>query len=235
MENQDAVAASANVLSDRKMEQRYWFWMALHALIAAPALAALGPTVLALKAAGIPDVAALVLGFMGISLVLAIGALIAWLQTHHWLGWLFRDIRSRALVGAERLARDDDELMLEGIREVVFEWRHIDDVLRERHWSAVILALATGFVLILLVLLSPWLTQGMLHLNVLPTVTPIWAVAAYGALAFLHSASGFALSWSVYRSKCFSEGEYDPTRVIQERVLALLTEVKALRRTGVFT
>lgn len=220
---------------DRRAERKYWFWMAVHAVVAIPAFLALAPTVFALRASGVSEMVALALGFVAVTLFLVIGALAAWLQTHHWLGWLFRDVRSRALIGAERLARDDEDLMLEGIREVVFEWHHIDDLLRERDLAAVTLALVTGFVLVLLIFLTPWITDGMLYFHILENVSPVWAVGALVALAVLCSISGLILSWSVHHSKCFSEGDYDPTIVIQERVSALLAEVKVLRRTGVIS
>jgi hypothetical protein len=225
--------SSVTEVTDRSAERRYWRWMAVHAFAAIPAFIALAPAVYALRAAGVSEPTALALGFVAVTLFLAVGALVAWLQTHHWLGWLFRDVRARALIGAERLARDDDELMLEGIREVVFEWHHIDDLLRERELAAVTLGLATGVVLILLVFLMPWITDGMVYFHILESVPSGWAMGAFVGLALLCSVSGIALSWSVHNSKCFSEGDYDPTIVIQERVSALLTEVKALRRTGV--
>lgn len=233
MNDSNSTAFSFEAKSDRRAEHKYWFWLAVHGLVALPAFLGFAPAVFALRAMGMPEMAALAASFVTLTLVLTIAPLIAWLQTHHWLGWLFRTIRSRVLVGAERLARDEDELMLDGIREVVFEWRHIDDILRERDRSAVFLGLVTGLVMVFLFFLAPLIVHWMLRVHGLESLNPSWVLGAFVILTLVYSLSGFALSWSVFHSKCFSEEDYDPTTVIQERVLTLLTEVKALRRTGV--
>lgn len=227
-------ASVAPETTDQRAERKYWFWLALHAVAVLPAFLGFSIVIAISQVLHMSEANGMILGFGVAALFLTIGTLTAWLQSHHWIGWLFRDVRSRALIGAERLARDDDQLMLEGIREVVFEWHHIDDLLRERDLSAMLLSIATGFVTIIVFLVAPWIVRWMVHLQIVSAV-PTWAVATFMVLATLYSASGFVLSWSIFRSKCFSETDYNPTTVIQERVLALLTEVKALRRTGVIT
>ncbi len=235
MEHEDTLEPSVGISFDRHAERRYWAWMALHTFSALPIFAIIAPATFALRTMGHSEAAAISFSLIALGLVLATGLLVAWLQTHHWLGWLFRAVRSRALIGAERLGRDDDELMLEGVREVVFEWHHIDALLRERETSATILAIATTMITATLIVVAPWIVHGLAFPETIGNTIPIWTISALIILALLYGASGLALAWSVYHSKCFSEGDYDPTAAIQHRVLTLLTEVKTLRRSGVIT
>lgn len=218
---------------DQVQGTRYRRWMLVHIaalVLATPILIGL---VTALAWAGTSPVTAIILGFFLSGLLLTLLTLTSWLQSHHWLDSLFRRIRARANIGAERLARDDEKMVVEGVTDVVFEWRHFDILLRERDWVAILLAITmvAGFVLQLVVSSGlPALVTNPLDMS--PDLD-FWITLAGIALSGLASLSGLCLARSVYNSECFRSNEFDPTDMIQARLLNLLEEVKMLRRSRV--
>lgn len=213
----------AAIPSDAAYERAYRRWMLLHGLTlpGAISLYALGLTGLYLFD---QTERMAVLGGAGLALAgLALMEGAIWLETHNWLSRLFRRVNMRASIAAERLARDDDQYVIEGVQEVVFEWRHVEVIQRDRDWAGLALAalsmvsLALGLILSALVI-RYW---GWVHASPLAVLT------------LASAAGGFALARSVMRYACFSKRNFDPTDILQSRLLELLSEVKDLRRAGI--
>jgi len=209
--------------SDAAYERAYRRWMLVHGLTLPGAISvyALGLTLLYIfgQSPLTAVIGSMLLALAGLALME--GAI--WLETHNWLGRLFRRVNMRASIAAERLARDDDHYVVEGVQDVVFEWRHVEVIQRDRDWAGLALAalsmvsLALGFVLSALVI-RYW---GWVHASPLAVLT------------LASAAGGFALARSVMRYACFSRRDFDPTDILQSRLIELLTEVKDLRRAGI--
>lgn len=212
-----------NPPSDLRFERAYRRWMLMHALTLPGAALVYALLTIALLALG-QSAHAAILGAAGtgaLGLALAEGAV--WLETHTGLDRLFRRVNMRASIAAERLARDEDQYVIEGVKDVVFEWRHVEVIQRDRDWAGLSLAALT-------------LVSLALGLALSAVVMGLWGwsyAAPLSGLTLASTAAGFALARSVMRYHCFTERNFDPTEILQTRLLDLLSEVKALRRAGV--
>lgn len=209
--------------ADLRFERAYRRWMLMHALTLPVAMLAYALLVFALQALG-QDVRTAVLGAAGAgALILALAEGAVWLETHTGLDRLFRRVNMRASIAAERLARDEDQYVIEGVKDVVFEWRHVEVIQRDRDWAGLSLAALTLISLAIGLVLSA-------------AVIRFWGwsyAAPMSLLTLVSTAVGFALARSVMRYHCFTDRNFDPTDILQTRLLDLLSEVKALRRAGV--
>ena len=209
--------------ADLRFERAYRRWMLVHALTLPAALVVYALLVVALLALGQEVRAAVLIAAGASALVLALSEGAVWLETHTGLDRLFRRVNMRASIAAERLARDEDQYVIEGVKDVVFEWRHVEVIQRDRDWAGLSLAALT------LVSLASGLVLSALVIRFWG-----WSFAAPLSLLTLASAAiGFALARSVMRYRCFTDRNFDPTDILQNRLLDLLSEVKALRRAGV--
>ena len=101
-------------------------WMLLHALTLPGSALVYALLVVALHGLGQAVNTAIIGAAITGALVLAFTEGAVWLETHSGLDRLFRRINMRASIAAERLARDEDQYVIEGVKDVVFEWRHVD-------------------------------------------------------------------------------------------------------------
>lgn len=209
--------------SDLRFERAYRRWMLLHALTLPGSALVYALLVVSLQGLGQPVNTAIIGAAITGALVLAFTEGAVWLETHSGLDRLFRRINMRASIAAERLARDEDQYVIEGVKDVVFEWRHVEVIQRDRDWAGLSLAALT------LVSLAAGLSLSAL-------VIRFWGwiyAAPLSLLTLASAAAGFALARSVMRYHCFTDRNFDPTHILQNRLLDLLSEVKALRRAGV--
>lgn len=209
--------------SDTEFERTYRRWMLMHGLTLPVSGALYALVLVALYALGV-EIRAAVLSAAGVGalgLALAEGAV--WLETHNGLDRLFRRVNMRASIAAERLARDEDQYVIEGVQDVVFEWRHVEVIQRDRDWAGLSLAALNLFSLAAGLALSAGLIRVWGWVNIAP----------FCLLTLASAAAGFALARSVMRYHCFTDRNFDPTDILQTRLLDLLSEVKALRRAGV--
>lgn len=209
--------------SDTEFERAYRRWMLMHGLTLPLAGALYALVLVTLYALGVETrmavLSATCVGGLGLSL--SEGAV--WLETHNGLDRLFRRVNMRASIAAERLARDDDQYVIEGVQDVVFEWRHVEVIQRDRDWAGLSLAALNLFSLAAGLALSAGLIRFWGWVNIAP----------FSLLTLASAAAGFALARSVMRYHCFTDRNFDPTDILQTRLLDLLSEVKALRRAGV--
>lgn len=233
MTSQIMLATTAIHDADRRFRNRYLRWMAIHAaqlwlVVLIFVIANTSMAGLELSATNTLVIANILTAFFVVS-----GSLIAWISVHNWLARLYNRIRSRTMIAAERLGRDDQELMLDGAREVIFEWRYIYDVMLLKLFAAAALAVVTVAGQAFAFMLTPTVASYVAGFYPTGDSSQIWLVVALIVLTSAHSISGLFLAVSVYRSMCFSGDGFDPTDALQSRLGNLLAEVKDLRRLGV--
>lgn len=216
---------------DRVYRNRYLRWTGLHLVqfwLIAPLFLALQT---GLPYAGLSPLDVTLTALSITALVMLGVTLITRLQVDHALGQYFRRLRSRTELAMERMGRDDRELMTDGVKEVIFEWRYISEVLRTKDWAGI--SLVTGTALSL----AGALTGLAFSLELIGWLAaPEVEELLPAGLAFLllaHGLSGIALGVKVFRSRCFTDRGFDPSVAVAARMDDLLAEVKDLRRAGI--
>ncbi len=161
------------------------------------------------------------------------GVVITWILIHDTLDLKFRQIRSRAKIGAERINVDDTERAASGVQDVIYEWYHIRETLRSKDITAIIFSFS---MLLSGVVLAALAVTYCFAAPVLWAVEPPTAYAIGGLVALIGVGFGVAgalLGQSVRGARCYVTDAVDPSEAIQARMRALLAEVKELRRHGV--